>query len=172
LKRELYSATQARASCAGFFILESIMSWTEDRVTTLKRLWAEGESASAIAATLGEVTRNAVIGKVHRLGLAGRTTTLRRCSTARRSLSRHRPDRRTYRAPSLALKAVPRTRAKPVLPELSPAPEIPVTVQTLTDRKCRWPDGDPKLPDFHFCGRSTMGSSGPYCAAHAAIAYH
>jgi GcrA cell cycle regulator len=147
------------------------MSWTDDRVTTLKRLWAEGQSASAIAATLGEVTRNAVIGKVHRLGLAGRTRPLRRCSTARRSLSRHRADRRRYRPPSLAVKAVSRTRTKPVLAELGPAPEIPVTVQTLTDRSCRWPEGDPKLPDFHFCGRTKTGSTGPYCSPHTAIAY-
>jgi GcrA cell cycle regulator len=147
------------------------MSWTNERVTILKRLWSEGQSASAIAATLGEVTRNAVIGKVHRLGLAGRGTSLRRRRPVHRSLTRHRVDRRQYCAPSLALKAIPRTRAKPVLAGLGPAPAIPVTVATLTGCTCRWPEGDPKLPDFHFCGRSTMGSHVPYCAGHAAIAY-
>lgn len=50
------------------------MAWTEERVSVLKRMWTEGHSASQIAKSLGEVTRNAVIGKVHRLGLSGRAT--------------------------------------------------------------------------------------------------
>ena len=69
----------------------------------------------------------------------------------------------------------PPCRTKPMrraaLPELGPAPEIPVTVQTLTERSCRWPEGDPKLPGFHFCGRLKTESPGPYCGAHAAIAF-
>ncbi|MBN8290338.1 GcrA cell cycle regulator, partial [Rhodobacter sp. NTK016B] len=50
------------------------MSWTDERVELLKKMWAEGKSASQIAKELGSVTRNAVIGKVHRLGLSSRTT--------------------------------------------------------------------------------------------------
>jgi GcrA cell cycle regulator len=150
------------------------MSWTDDRVTTLKKLWAEGQSASAIAAALGEVTRNAVIGKVHRLGLAGRRTAPRRPKSGAvlfPSSTRH-PNARRPRTPS----AFPRTRRpatsiKQVLCELGPAPDHPVTVETLTGRNCRWPEGDPKIPGFHFCGRPKTETPGPYCGAHAAIAY-
>ncbi len=155
------------------------MSWTNERVDTLKKLWNDGESASAIAHRLGEVTRNAVIGKVHRLGLAGRATTSRASSASRpsslfrpRSPSKNirpRPHpRRTSPPPATAAR---KTMRRAALPELGPAPEIPVTVQTLTGRNCRWPEGDPKLPGFHFCGRPKTESPGPYCGAHAAIAF-
>jgi GcrA cell cycle regulator len=153
------------------------MSWTDDRIATLKQLWSDGMSASLIAATLGEVTRNAVIGKVRRLGLAGRATTSRRCCPARpRSapLAQARP--RKARSQSLSRKLqtsrpfrTPPPRSRSVLPELGPAPERPVTVQTLTALTCNWPIGDPKTPAFHFCGRGKPLLKA-YCAHHAAIA--
>jgi GcrA cell cycle regulator len=62
----------------------------------------------------------------------------------------------------------PKLRAQP---ELGPAPPIPVTVQTLTGLTCRWPEGDPKAPDFHFCGRRKTRVDGPYCDHHLAIAF-
>ena len=64
--------------------------WTPDRIETLTRLWNDGLAASVIAAKLGEVTRNAVIGKVHRLGLAGRNTTSRQPVPRRTSPRRDR----------------------------------------------------------------------------------
>jgi GcrA cell cycle regulator len=151
--------------------LETIMSWTNERVERLKTLWTEGQSASAIAATLGEVTRNAVIGKVHRLGLAGRAGTSRRGRTARHSPLRHSARPRPRRAHGAVPKPVSSPRAKPLLLELGPAPEIPVTVARLTAETCRWPEGDPKLAGFHFCGRPKAEAPGPYCGVHAAIAY-
>ncbi len=147
------------------------MSWTNERVDLLKKLWAEGQSASFIAARLGEVTRNAVIGKVHRLGLAGRATAARRPQSPRRASScHHRPAYTSRRSSSC--QATPRkAAAKPLPPPLGPAPESPVTVATLSERLCRWPEGDPKQAGFHFCGRPKAGVPGPYCGAHAAIAY-
>ncbi len=150
------------------------MSWTVERIDTLKKLWADGQSAAFIATKLGEVTRNAVIGKAHRLGLAGRATTSRRLRSSRTEspIPRRAHARRIRKSPSL-LPAQSRTRnatAKSVLPELGPAPEIPVTVQTLTERVCHWPRGDPKIPGFHFCGPPKARASVPYCGAHAAIA--
>ncbi len=148
------------------------MPWTDDRVDTLKKLWNDGESASAIAAAIGEVTRNAVIGKVHRLGLAGRAKRSRLRSTSRapslfparmRSNKTRTPRHRQSRV------SAPRKRS-PVLPELGPPPDRPVTVQSLTGITCRWPIGDPKMPGFHFCGR-TKPEAHPYCNYHAAIAY-
>src|SRR5689334_13015943 len=130
------------------------MGWTDERVELLKKLWAEGLSASQIAQRLGGVTRNAVIGKVHRLGLAGRATTSRRAAP-RRSHS-------NLRVPRTAGRIFHHKRAKPTQqnrlvagpnrlatpPELGPAPSIPVTVETLTSLTCRWPEGDPKASDF------------------------
>jgi len=134
------------------------MGWTDERVEQLKALWTEGLSASQIARVLGAVTRNAVIGKVHRLGLAGRA------GPARSERPRSAVTRRS------------------VAPAAAPSPEIveedPVvledghfaTVLTINDRMCRWPIGDPSESEFHFCGRKPRFGS-PYCEAHARKAY-
>jgi GcrA cell cycle regulator len=134
------------------------MGWTDERVEQLKALWTEGLSASQIARVLGGVTRNAVIGKVHRLGLAGRAGPAR-AERPRSSVSR-----------------------KSVVHVAAPVPEIveedPIiledgkfaTVLTINDRMCRWPIGDPAENAFHFCGRKPKVGS-PYCEAHARKAY-
>src|ERR1700679_184275 len=131
-------------------------NWSDDRVEQLKTLWTEGLSASQIARALGGVTRNAVIGKVHRLGLAGRASPSRR----------ERP--RLPKAPSLRnhMPAAPVVEEDPLtLEDGSHA-----TVLTISDRMCRWPIGDPAATEFHFCGRSPKSGS-PYCEAHARNAY-
>jgi GcrA cell cycle regulator len=147
------------------------MNWTEERVSALKKLWVEGLSASQIAKQLGGVTRNAVIGKVHRLGLAGRATPSRPAKRPRPAQAR----------PRLATSAptVQRQRTAPSAPThlmLVPALE-PVrgedgavtTVLTLNDRVCKWPIGDPCDADFAFCGRGV--NEGPYCVTHARQAF-
>jgi GcrA cell cycle regulator len=154
------------------------MSWTDDRVATLKRLWNDGLSASLIATRIGEVTRNAVIGKAHphRLGLAGRATGSRKrnpsCSAsvfpAPAHTRRMRAQPRRQRELRRSIRAAPKRPL--VLAELGPPPDLLVTVRTLTDRSCRWPVGDPKADGFHFCGR-TKPAHGPYCDHHAGIAY-
>lgn len=132
------------------------MAWTEDRVELLKKLWAEGLSASQIARTMGDVTRNAVIGKVHRLGLSGRATTSRA----------DRPRRAT----------IPKPQPKPVVAEPMSVAEATLsngefaTVMTLNGVMCRWPIGDPGTDEFHFCGNQTEAGD-PYCSAHAQLAY-
>lgn len=158
------------------------MAWTDERVETLKKLWAEGLSASQIANRLGGVTRNAVIGKVHRLGLSGRTTTSRAKAP--------RPRRRTVSKPTMrsggqgytshgntALKALYEPDAD-IEPEQIPAPVhelvIPeserASILTLKECMCRWPIGDPGDADFHFCGRPA-GPGASYCEFHSQIAY-
>ncbi|HEY1637158.1 MAG TPA: GcrA family cell cycle regulator [Rhizomicrobium sp.] len=132
--------------------------WTDERVDQLKSLWTEGLSASQIARALGGVTRNAVIGKVHRLGLAGRATP-------------NRIDR--PRLPS-----APRLHLRSREPELPVVEEEPIKledgsfvgVMAINDRMCRWPIGDPSAEEFHFCGRNPKTGS-PYCEAHARKAY-
>ena len=152
------------------------MSWTNDRVDTLKKLWNDGESASAIAHRLGEVTRNAVIGKVHRLGLAGHANQSRKRSAARPlSLFPARTPSRNIRSEPRARRDwQPRSRVAPkrgpVLPELGAPPDRLITVQSLSERTCRWPIGDPKMHGFHFCGRAKPEAR-PYCGHHAAIAF-
>ena len=153
------------------------MSWTEERVETLKKLWTEGHSASQIANQLGGVTRNAVIGKVHRLGLSGRAT----------------PSRPVKRPPRLARpkptpQRVEKTVKKPVAEEVQIKPALPAvardseplapavlsngetaSVLNIRESMCKWPIGDPMDKDFAFCGRAASG--GPYCAEHAKVAF-
>jgi GcrA cell cycle regulator len=145
------------------------MGWTDERVEVLKKLWLEGLSASQIAKQLGGVTRNAVIGKVHRLGLSGRAAP-------------SQPTRTAFRAPRPARPAAPAVthrRAEALRPEARPAPRpiIPyieepgtATVLTLGAHMCKWPIGDPASTEFTFCGRRA-GDEGPYCIEHARVAY-
>ncbi len=145
--------------------------WTEDRVASLKKLWLEGLSASQIAKQLGGVTRNAVIGKVHRLGLSGRAAP---AAPARPVFKAPRAPR-----PAMSPQHAPR-RAEPVHhhhhqhapPTRLAMPEEPgsATVLTLGAHMCKWPIGDPSTDAFSFCGRRT-GQDGPYCIEHARVAY-
>jgi GcrA cell cycle regulator len=141
------------------------MAWTDERVEELKKLWSEGLSASQIAKQLGGVTRNAVIGKVHRLGLSGRATPSR---PARRPAKPSRP--RTTTAVAEPGRAVPTAvPSAPVEPAVLPSGEF-ATVLTLKDSMCKWPIGDPAQSSFRFCGRKTSASHA-YCDAHANMAY-
>src|SRR4051794_13958828 len=144
------------------------MGWTDERVELLKKLWQDGLSASQIAKQLGGVTRNAVIGKVHRLGLSGRATP-------------SKPQRTVFKAPRAprpvsAAPSAPRRLAEPSAHHHAPTPmrlvdEAPgtATVLTLGAHMCKWPIGDPSLDTFTFCGRGAH--DGPYCHEHAQVAY-
>jgi len=139
-------------------------TWTDERVETLIRLWRDGLSASAIARRLGGVTRNAVIGKVHRLGLGGRSTPAQpggpRAQTAK---PKPRPE------PRIA----PPRRALVVATSPAPVEAAPMVgtadMLTVAPHACRWPIGDPKAPGFAVCGRPAV--RGAYCAPHGALAY-
>lgn len=145
------------------------MTWTTQRIDLLKTLWADGQSASVIASHIGGITRNAVIGKVHRLGLPGRATATRTYAPRRRTETLRTRIGRTRRSTAAPRARPPRGAAK-ALPELAPAPPVAVTVATLTSLTCRWPIGDPFDAGFHFCGR-TANESHPYCPHHLAIAH-
>ncbi len=163
------------------------MNWTDERVEKLKRLWAEGLSASQIAAQLGGVSRNAVIGKVHRLNLPGRAKSgggTAPARTPKRPAPAPRPSNFAARVPA-------RANARPVggamlkeegqidaLEEIRAVPAsnvvIPISrrlgLTELTERTCKWPIGDPMSDEFHFCGCESLDSS-PYCKYHAKLAY-
>jgi GcrA cell cycle regulator len=138
------------------------MGWTEERVSLLKKLWLEGLSASQIAKQLGGVTRNAVIGKVHRLGLSGRATP---SQPTRPAFKAPRPPR-----PASATHLAPRPNPPP-LPRPIDYVEEPgsATVLTLGAHMCKWPIGDPASDNFTFCGRRI--GEGSYCAEHSRVAY-
>jgi GcrA cell cycle regulator len=151
------------------------MTWTEERVESLKKLWGEGRSASQIAGELGGITRNAVIGKVHRLGLSGRAKSP--------STSAPRPRKaRAHTHTHLMRVSRPSIRGNTALAhayDLEPEPElvdnvIPLgqrrTILELTEETCRWPIGDPGSTDFFFCGGQT-GTGLPYCTYHSRVAY-
>jgi GcrA cell cycle regulator len=150
--------------------------WTDERVERLKSLWADGLSASQIAAELGGVTRNAVIGKVHRLGLSGRATTAAKPRAPRPS--------RLQRSPRSATAGRFRHRGNLALasPEVDfIADEVEITAEivplarylTLAELEpgsCRWPIGDPTSSDFRFCGAPALPGQS-YCGICARKAY-
>jgi GcrA cell cycle regulator len=164
------------------------MGWTEESTELLKKLWADGLSASQIADRLGGITRNAVIGKVHRLGLAGRATTSRSGPRMRHRAAQPKP-LRPAATPATALRAQFRMAGNAALkPVFAPveqktvaltlvpsavadaAPKVlGVPLLELNENMCRWPIGDPQHENFHFCGGQK--TNGAYCEHHARIAY-
>ena len=165
------------------------MSWTDERVELLRQLWLDGKSASQISAALGAgLTRNAVIGKVHRLGLAGRAKAASpspaigaqpRIATAprRQATAAVRPAATSSRLVrgNTALAMAPEQQmleAHPVRLEedVVVAMSLRVTIVDLKESMCRWPLGDPTTTEFRYCG-SPSGGSGPYCTHHGKLAY-
>ncbi len=134
------------------------MTWTDERISELARLWDTGQSASAIGRILG-VSKNAVVGKAHRMRLAARPSPIRQ--------ERRAPSRR--RIPILTK---PVDKSAPVAaPIIEPAPEPRPTIsKDPRGAKCLWPIGDPRQAEFHFCGGSAIEGK-PYCADHCAVAY-
>lgn len=141
--------------------------WTDDRVELLTSMWGRGYSGTQIAVELGGVTRNAVVGKVHRLGLSNRI---------RENCAPPRPPR-ARAAPSLQHRKIRQRPLDIVL--AAPEPEIiehliPLrqrcALLDLTDSKCRWPIGDPGTPEFFFCGGAPVDGM-PYCNYHSRVAY-
>jgi GcrA cell cycle regulator len=154
------------------------MGWTDERVETLKKLWLDGLSASQIAKQLGGVTRNAVIGKVHRLGLSGRAAP---SQPARPAFKTPRPARPAPASVPVARRPPPVDHSHAPAIAAEPAPRLPAmverveergvaTVLTLGAHMCKWPIGDPSSDEFTFCGRRST-DEGPYCVEHARVAY-
>ncbi|MCF6444044.1 GcrA family cell cycle regulator [Nereida sp. MMG025] len=174
------------------------MSWTDERVEILKKMWGEGQSASQIAKELGGVTRNAVIGKVHRLGLSNRagggTKAAAKDKAPKAEAKKAAPARPQPKTES----AAPPPQPKPVggrraiIPAGQPLPPQPsaneispealakvnevekkskkISLMELTERTCKWPVGDPATEDFWFCGLPVKAGK-PYCEAHVGVAF-
>lgn len=160
------------------------MSWNDERVELLKKLWGDGLSASQIASELGAVTRNAVIGKVHRLGLSGRAKApqpaqQRPRKQAAPAASRPAAAARSIQAPqvrgNVALAAQPMMESFiEVMPEARAdvvvAMSRRVKIMELREAMCKWPMGDPMHQDFVYCGADCNFGT-PYCTHHSAMAY-
>ena len=172
------------------------MAWTDERVEVLKKMWGEGQSASIIAKALGGVTRNAVIGKVHRLGLSNRvTSTSSKQAANSKTATKAKPtvkpaspktlDRAaTVRiTPPAVRKIIPAGQPLPPQPsanEISPealakVSEVEktakkISLMELTEKTCKWPVGDPATDDFWFCGLGVKVGK-PYCEAHVSVAF-
>lgn len=163
------------------------MNWTDERVEQLRKLWSEGLSASQIAAQLGGVSRNAVIGKVHRLKLSSRGRA--------NAQPAHKKKHTTHAAPATKSVARPATMPRPMTsavgatalqaqfdaqpvsrPMLRTVSNVVVPISRrlplvqLTERTCKWPNGDPLSDDFNFCGNE-CAEAGPYCTYHARVAF-
>jgi GcrA cell cycle regulator len=156
------------------------MSWTDERVEYLKKLWNDGLSASQIAGELGGVTRNAVIGKVHRLGLSGRA---KAPSISTPRVRKAAPRQQTMRTVSMSSMSRGNTalahQSQPVVQyhaETRPMEEVVVPmsrrvqIMELKEAMCKWPIGDPTQSDFVFCGADCNFGT-PYCSYHSTVAY-
>jgi GcrA cell cycle regulator len=162
-----------------------IMNWTDERVELLRKLWSEGLSASQIAAQLGSVTRNAVIGKVHRLKLSSRGRTTAAPARQKKTVSAGSGVKSTSRAASVTrsvtsigatalqtqfdAEPVARYQMRPVENVVVPISRRLELVQ-LSERTCKWPNGDPLSEEFSFCGND-CADTGPYCGYHSRIAF-
>ena len=139
------------------------MSWTEEKVQKLKDLWKKGHTASQIAEMLGDTTRNAVIGKAHRLNLEARAPS--KSSSGSGSTSNAvKPQRKS---------AQPLTRKQKfqsILLDKNFEPENPKSLEELTDDTCKWPIGHPNEESFYFCGRKPEEDF-PYCKLHVLYAF-
>ena len=138
------------------------MSWTVDREKKLRELWKKGHSASQIANILGETTRNAVIGKAHRLNLEARNVA--RGSSPKKKVQKNQNE--TNKPGKLSRKA----RFKSLLLDKTFEPENPKNLEELSDKTCRWPIGHPDEKKFYFCGRTTVEGFS-YCKLHVLYAF-
>ena len=137
------------------------MSWTPNKVSKLKELWGKGNTASQIASIIGEVTRNAVIGKAYRLNLAAKSIQKKNNFN---QVSQHQenalqPEKKTRRS-----------KFKSLLLDKNFEPENPKSLEELYDGICRWPINHPDEPNFYFCGRKSMKDFS-YCKLHVLYAF-
>ena len=138
------------------------MSWTEEKVAKLKELWGKGNTASQIAEIIGGISRNAVIGKAHRLNLSAKIKT-------RSAIPNQKFDNASVAKDSKIRKGR-RSKFKTLIIEKDFEPENPKQLEELTENSCKWPIGHPNEKSFYFCGRSSLKDFS-YCKLHLLYAY-
>ena len=138
------------------------MSWTDEKVSKLKELWGNGNTASQIAVIIGGISRNAVIGKAHRLNLSAKIKT--RIATSNKKFES------SIEENSAKFKRVKKSKFKSLIIEKDFEPENPKQLEELDESSCKWPIGHPDENDFYFCGRSSLKDFS-YCKLHLLYAY-
>ena len=138
------------------------MSWTQERENKLRDLWKKGHTASQIASIIGDTTRNAVIGKAHRLKLEPRTLSKK----SEPGSVKTKTDLRENKTQKLGRKA----KFKALLLDKNFEQENPIKLEELTDQTCRWPIGHPHEERFYFCGRKPLEKFS-YCKLHVLYAF-
>ena len=138
------------------------MSWNEEKVAKLKELWGKGNTASQIAEIIGGLSRNAVIGKAHRLNLSAKIKT--RTATSNKNFETSIEEK------NIASKRGRKSKFKSLIIEKDFEPENPKQLDELDETTCKWPIGHPDEKDFYFCGRSSLKDFS-YCKLHLLYAY-
>ncbi len=138
------------------------MSWDDQKVTKLKELWGKGKTASQIAEIIGGISRNAVIGKAHRLNLSAKIKT--------RNASSNLSQNKEAQTNNIKNKTLRRSRFKSLIIEKDFEPENPKQLEELDENSCKWPIGHPNEKSFYFCGRASLKDYS-YCKLHLLYAY-
>ena len=138
------------------------MSWTDEKVAKLKELWGKGNTASQIAEIIGGISRNAVIGKAHRLNLSAKIKT--RTATSSKNFDS------SMEESNIKSKKGRKSKFKSLIIEKDFEPENPKQLEELDESTCKWPAGHPDEKDFYFCGRSSLKDFS-YCKLHLLYAY-
>ena len=138
------------------------MSWTEEKVAKLKELWGKGKTANQIAEIIGGISRNAVIGKAHRLNLSAKIKT--RTATTNQNFENSQDNKNTKSNKGR------KNRFKSLIIEKDFEPENPKQLEELDENSCKWPIGHPNEKSFYFCGRTSLKDFS-YCKLHLLYAY-